>query len=586
MVELPPSLAPWAPQLAVFPDEIALCLGQLASRVAGALGSWPRSAEHRGEPDGFAGLARRGSYQHLLPAEWLLLDELPEEFLRRVVSHEHSFLAPGFRQLAGGRRCLVALDPGPEQLGAPRIGQLALLIALAQRAAGAGAIFEWTVLGRAPLLWHDEVSRTSVLSLVQSRSAHALPSQALEGALAEIERRAADAGGASECWCLGGPTATDRAAQRAFGVVTTTDALDPAAPHQLRIVVAAPGAVAPRQLALELPPERLAVQLLRDPFAARPAPVLVASGAHSGARSLVFSADRRRLYYRGHDQSLVSVYVPNSANAAAEPPVTFPGQPDSRLIAAGRANAQLSAALYQRGDELFVHHLSRRGATSLSYQIFRPVDAGDGPMTVRDDLRPLALLPNGCLYFVDDRRDLFALHDGLARRVDQGVLALRPGVGAVTWLTYRDDELLWTHHPGHAFATERRNLCFGDVDRGLLGATRHALFAALSEGMWTVRCAGQPEQRVSQPPGYSVYDVISPPHETPALLALDPQRRRVFALGEAGLELLCSSSSPIATLTADGEGQVVAYLTEAGEIALYSCRERRFWLHAGGSAPA
>ncbi len=43
-------------------------------------------------PDGYDGIGRRGSYDRLLASEWLIHDELPDEFLRRVVSGEHAFL--------------------------------------------------------------------------------------------------------------------------------------------------------------------------------------------------------------------------------------------------------------------------------------------------------------------------------------------------------------------------------------------------------------------------------------------------------------------------------------------------------------
>jgi hypothetical protein len=98
------------------------------------------------EPDGLDDLRRRGSYERLLPTEWLLAAELPDEFLRRAASGEHLFFASRPRAERQRRRLLALFDAGPGQLGTPRLAHLALWILLARRAALAGVGLEWGLL--------------------------------------------------------------------------------------------------------------------------------------------------------------------------------------------------------------------------------------------------------------------------------------------------------------------------------------------------------------------------------------------------------------------------------------------------------
>lgn len=93
MIDLPGGLASWAPQLAVLPSDLALALAPWVGRIALAVGSLAASQSQRsGEPDGYSGLSRRGSYERLVTAEWGVADLFPDEFLRRAAAGEHLFL--------------------------------------------------------------------------------------------------------------------------------------------------------------------------------------------------------------------------------------------------------------------------------------------------------------------------------------------------------------------------------------------------------------------------------------------------------------------------------------------------------------
>ncbi|HYO71181.1 MAG TPA: hypothetical protein VEU33_34385, partial [Archangium sp.] len=151
MSGLPEALRPWAAQLSLFPEDLALSLGAHVARLAAALGPMrARNEMEGGEPQGYDGLTRRGSPERLLMSEWLMALEAPDEFVRRAAFGEQAFLRPAFRQPQGGRRTVALLDAGPDQLGSPRIAHMALLVALARRAESSGAAFAWGVLQSPP----------------------------------------------------------------------------------------------------------------------------------------------------------------------------------------------------------------------------------------------------------------------------------------------------------------------------------------------------------------------------------------------------------------------------------------------------
>src|SRR5262245_47625256 len=136
VIELPHALRPWSEQLAWLHDDVVGSIGEwlpLLRTLVGPL-AIPRSA-FAGEPDGFAGLTRRGTYDRLVASEWLLAEELPDEFIRRAVMGEHLFNEVARIEPTGSRTSIALFDAGPDQLGAPRLVHIAMLIVLTVRAA-------------------------------------------------------------------------------------------------------------------------------------------------------------------------------------------------------------------------------------------------------------------------------------------------------------------------------------------------------------------------------------------------------------------------------------------------------------------
>jgi hypothetical protein len=103
MISLPASLTPWSKQLSVFPHELSMAIGPLVQRIAAAIDPLHlEDVSGDDDPDGFDGLVNRGSYERLIASDWLLADEIPEEFERRATMREHLFLKTAKRDRAHG----------------------------------------------------------------------------------------------------------------------------------------------------------------------------------------------------------------------------------------------------------------------------------------------------------------------------------------------------------------------------------------------------------------------------------------------------------------------------------------------------
>ena len=158
-MQLPEALQPWRQWLEWFAPQHLPLFADLLGRLNPVLG--PLRGRQQGgvpEPDGVGDLQRRGPYERLLSSEWLLADEVPDEFMRRAVGGEHMFLAPQYRAREANRLIVVLFDAGPLQWGAARLVHIALLMLLARRAEEAGAQLRWGILQGAPLLHEFDLS--------------------------------------------------------------------------------------------------------------------------------------------------------------------------------------------------------------------------------------------------------------------------------------------------------------------------------------------------------------------------------------------------------------------------------------------
>lgn len=367
MTALPRALARWEAELAWLEPALVSAMGAMLPRIALAVGPLARSKEPTGEPDGYGRIARRGPFDRMLASQWALLDEVPEEFLRRAFSNELLFHELARAEPKGSQRSVALFDAGPGSLGAPRIAHLAILVVLARRAAEVGVPFSWGTL-REPLL-RTFVGETSVRALLASRTPFAATEAALDAWSAQLWERAGSAPESGErarrdddVWVIGDcATLVDvRArwgARAALACVEEPLALS--ATELSLTVTRAPRS--PRVVALPLPEARDRVRLVRDPFRAPPPaapPRAVPSDARAPVRAalhvelargtdVVFSRDGRKVIARTARGGVVAVALPD---------VGHPGRVLSRaigererLVAAGTTGRRL-VAVTETGD--------------------------------------------------------------------------------------------------------------------------------------------------------------------------------------------------------------------------------------------
>jgi len=434
---LPPHLAPWRASLKLFPQDLAMTLGAWIPRLASSIGPLGADVAPDGEPDGFAGLARRGPYERLLHSEWLLVDDAPDEFVRRAVDGEHAFVELSRRQPRAARRTIAVFDGGPDQIGAPRLAHLATLLVLDQRARAAHADLHWG-LAHEPEHVHECVNPQSVLALVNGRTAR-LPDE--EHLRPWLERAVGE--DADDLWLVGHRLAgLARTATRAnYSSLVAHDvlAVDRTA-IEVRIARRRRAAVS---FELTVPESRAAARLLRDPFevkAAAPTP-----GATTGdavATTLSFSMGGDRLLARQNDGSIIGWHVPGSAAATPgrprilRPKTWLPPFPPEAILGVQHARRRRAvvAALWgrdlvcQRGD----HRIIYRAPGEL-LEAAQPLLAGDADAPIWR----LALVASTSTYLLwTPGKPAFCLDGGLSGQAGQRheVDAVIDDVVAVAWI--------------------------------------------------------------------------------------------------------------------------------------------------------
>lgn len=350
MSSLPPALRPWAESLALFPEELAVHLGPFVARLSAAMGTLrPRGETEGGEPQGYDGITRRGSFDRLLVSEWLWALEAPDELVRRAAYGELSFLKPAFRQPQGARRIVVLLDAGPDQLGNPRIAHLALLIVMARRAQAAGASFAWGVLQASPERGtYSEVTPSVLLTWLAARDVEPPTAERLAAWHAALSLGDAP----EETWLVGSARLARLPGAQSMSRIEVMEVL---VPEERKLTVDVRPASRPvRSIVLDLPPPDDSIRLLRDPFQSRVAKPVSMAGRPK-ASSFHFSADGFRLVMFHSDGGVSAMAIPDSVSSTAPRPRRMKLQPGHLMLAAGwRSNGGL-LALMERADRYVLH---------------------------------------------------------------------------------------------------------------------------------------------------------------------------------------------------------------------------------------
>jgi hypothetical protein len=572
---LPSALAPWAAPLAPFAPDLALSLGGLARRIAGALGPLPARPAAGGEPDGVGGLSRRGPYERLLLTEWLLADALPDEFIRRAAAGEHLFLEHARRARGAGRRAVALLDAGPDQLGTPRVAQLAILVVLAARAAVRRATFAWGVAQDPGRTLREGFDEAGVRAFLEARAAFPPATEALEAWRGALPAPAAR----DDLWAIGGPGML-RAAPPGAARLAVEEVVEPG-PRRVRLALEAAG-IAQRELVLDLPPDPICVRLLRDPFrTAVAAPVRGPARIHPEL-GILFSQNGRRLAVAAAEgDDALDVHVPSS-------PAERSGR--VRRLAHARAAAGIG---WVRGKGFAVALEPGAGLVLRSRRADRRADGvvkpGSGvPLPARrEGLAPLAPAfewPLGTrklwLLDADGLLHVLPFPAGTSSIAASGVLAALRTPAWIAWISRREGAF---ELEARAMGIGREAVPLGEgMGRAFLSAPRGRLVCATQRapGNWTVQAA-DPASRgrllplgasreVSVPAGFTVVGATLDSSWEPALVVLDRNRRLLQLLDGTRDHLLHRTPEPIAAAAVSHAERAVGYTTRAGAVRVFS----------------
>lgn len=332
--QLPPGLEPWSDALRALHPEFVHGLLPLLHGLDDLIHRRDAGQGDNGPLDGYAGIANRGTPERILISEWLLATELPLEFLRRASENELMYLAPAYVRPQPRGRAVVLVDNGPEQLGAPRLVQLAALIVLHRRALARGAELRIGVLGDPVDAW-VEGDLAQLLSVWLGQRAAAAVDPAAVG------QRLEDGDAVDEVWVLAGE-----------GLSAGLDGQR----RVLRIIEGAWGTKGVQELSIDLdgdvmelalPDTELAVRALRG-SALRNAPDAFRVGGLVDLRGPSFNSHARRLLLRGRGgREIVSAIV--SEHGGRSPRVRRHGFAGTVLAASGLGK-RLVAVVAQDGE--------------------------------------------------------------------------------------------------------------------------------------------------------------------------------------------------------------------------------------------
>lgn len=277
----------WWDELDFFAPDVRRDLGRLFLQLERAFSSLAARPQ-RGEPAGWAGLTRRGSWDRLVHSEWAVSEVAPEEFVRRAGEGELSFWEQAEQADAQQDLLWCWLDVGPDQLGACRLVQLALLFYLQHLVLRGSGKFCWGCI-QSPQRVNDALGIEEVKVYLRSRSL-------------DPGRRPPDPAGLN-CWCIGSPgwlSQVQSGYQKVSLVQTGVESV------QLTY--------GSRCLQLQLPSGERAARLMRDPFSQQRDPAI--SSGVAGGGQLTFSGCGRKLVLI-EEGSISLIPMPSSVS---EPP--------------------------------------------------------------------------------------------------------------------------------------------------------------------------------------------------------------------------------------------------------------------------
>jgi hypothetical protein len=577
-MDLPRALAHWAPHLGIFPRDLAVSLGPVLHRLSFAVGPLQvKRHQADGEPDGYDGLTRRGSYERLLTSEWLLAEEAPEEFVRRAAEGEHLFLHQARPVPAASRVSAAVFDAGPNQLGSPRIAQLAALIVLSRRAEAAGVRFAWGILQEPEAPLFEKVTEAGIQRLLQARTPH----EATDGQVAAWHKRLHGWREADDIWFVGPPRLSSVPGTRGASVLQVWDVLDPEARRvAVRVRRGIGGSLPSPTITLELPDHAACARLLRDPFSAAAAAPDRLEAALVPASELHFAANGSKLFARAAGGGVVAFPVPNSPRSPAGAPRLYDPWPGHPPAAVGLAHGQVILATgLPDGGAALVYASKKRGGGGTPGVPCSPVDAPFRAGGAGAPLQPLFQV-GVHTYLLDAEGTLFRVWDGDLLRLASRVSAAAYVAGHLAFV-----EAAASGSPARLTAAmagsgaPRTIRILEEADEGApaffgfgghLGHPEHGLVAVAQQGgSWEIY--GRNRSWLVPFEGTRVVGVArNRERHEPGLLLLEGDGRALLLASRGGTRRLPAASAEIRHAAACPGAPWIAWVTVHGELTVYS----------------
>ena len=235
------------------------------------------------QPAGWSGVARRGPWERLVPSELALAEVSQEEFLRRADQGELSFWALDQESEPVQPGVWLWLDVGPDQLGACRVVQIAVMLWMQRRCRRSGAPFYWGTI-QEPQRGYEELGAEQLQAYLRARSS--APPERPPERLSKVET-----------WCVGSRAWTSGLPAGFRPISLTQTGFDHV---ELRL--------GNTILELSMPPVALAQTLLQDPLSWGKTNSQRAGAGSRGALSqtTAFSPSGSRLLRTGNGQITVT----------------------------------------------------------------------------------------------------------------------------------------------------------------------------------------------------------------------------------------------------------------------------------------
>ena len=466
-----------------------------------------------GPLDGYDGLTTRGTPERILISEWLLAEELPMEFVRRAAQNELLYLAPAYQRPQPRGRVVVLIDNGPDQLGAPRLVQLAALIVLHRRSQVRGADVTLGLLGDEPSQWLEgDLGR--LLRAWRSGRSRTQPSSST------VTRRQDELDGSEEVWVLAGRSLSGGLTRRRRVLQIRDGTWGHDGVSEMHVELDGD------LLELALPNRELSVRALRG-SAFRTADTLSTAAQLTGMRDPTFGSASRQLLMRGEgDSEILAVAVSDNhtAKGARVRRHRFPGP----VLAAAYLGRRL-VALVLEGDELRIRVVGKPlGRLDLLVHSATEVGAtlDEITATATSGLAPLYFSSNGIICPID--RTWWRLTQDYCEKLNSPAVA--PGKNVDTpRVANRTARGIW-------------------VDQTLLSDSTNAA-VVLGHGGWSAVCDDRvywrPLRREEAAPAIAVGDGA----EIVALVE-DGGEPKLVTVSSAGLVLRLVGVTSVRTLTA------------------------------------